>query len=134
MRRWVLWLNMVENRLWGDALQGNAYFASLLLALSLFAGAALGERSMLVELDSSFMALNGVTLVGLRVILSGFLLCESVCVGKSLDVIIIRTIAVQLASALAAVLGYLLGWPLLLLSIAWILALLAFVFLDLKRY
>lgn len=133
MRRWVLWLYEAERRLWGDTLQGNAYFASLVVVLSMFAGAALCERDMLVQVASLFVAMNGVALAGLMVVLSGFILCESICVGKAVDVIIIRTLAVQLISVVAAVLGYLLGWPLLLLSVMWLLAILVFVFMDLKH-
>ena len=133
MRRWVLWLDMVERRWWGDALRGNAYFASFVIALSMFAGAALRERDMLVWVNSSFGVMNGLALAGLLVVMSGFLMCESICVGKSIDVIIIRTLAMLLLSALVAVLGYLLGWLLLLLSIAWMLALGVFLFLDLRR-
>ena len=130
MRRWVLWLDMAEKRLWGNALQGNVYFASLVVAISMFAGAALCERDMLMSLASSFAALNGVALAGMLVMLFGFILCESVCVGKAIDIIIIRTLAVLLVSVLAAVLGYLLGWPLLLLSMVWISSLLVYLFLD----
>ncbi|MBQ5888539.1 MAG: hypothetical protein IIW77_04615 [Bacteroidaceae bacterium] len=133
MRRWVLWLNDVERRLWGDTLRGNAYFASLVMALSMFAGAALCERDMLARIAGSFVALNGVAAAGLLVMLFGFLLCESICVGRAVDIIIIRTLSLQLLSVLAAVLGYLLGWPLLLLSVMWLLAILVFVFLDLRR-
>lgn len=133
MRRWVLWLDMVERRWWGDALRGNVYFASFVIALSMFAGAALRERDMLVWVNSSFGVMNGLALAGLLVVVSGFLMCESICVGKSIDVIIIRTLAMLLLSALVAVLGYLLGWLLLLLSIAWMLALGVFLFLDLRR-
>ena len=133
MRRWVLWLNDAEKRFCGVSLQGNTYFASLVVALSMFAGAALCERNLLMEVYSSFVALNGVALAGLLVMLFGFVLCESICVGKAVDVIIIRTLAVQLISVVAAVLGYLLGLPLLLLSTIWLLAILVFVFLDLRR-
>ena len=133
MRRWVLWLDMAEKRLWGNALQGNVYFASLVVAISMFAGAALCERDMLMNLASSFAALNGVALAGMLVMLFSFILCESVCVGKAIDIIIIRTLAVLLVSVLAAVLGYLLGWPLLLLSMVWISSLLVYLFLDLRR-
>lgn len=133
MRRWVLWLSNAERRMWGTSLHSNAYFASLVVALSMFAGAALCERGLLMDVHSSFVALNGVALAGLLVMLFGFLLCESVCGGKAVDVIIIRTLAVQLLSALATVLGYLLGLPLLLLSMVWVLAIIIFVFLDLRR-
>ena len=133
MRRWVLWLNVAERRLWGDALQGNVYFASFVIALSMFAGAALCERDMLAGMNSLFEALNGVALAGLLVVMSGFLMCESICVGERVDVAIIRTFAMVLLSSLVAVLGYLLGWPLLLLSTAWMLALWFFLFLDLRR-
>jgi hypothetical protein len=133
MRRWVLWLYEAERRLCGDTLQGNAYFASLVVVLSMFAGAALCERDMLVQVASLFVAINGVALAGLMVVLSGFILCESICVGRCLDIIIIRSLAVMSVSVLAALLGYLLGWPLLLLSVMWLLAILVFVFMDLKH-
>lgn len=133
MRRWVLWLDMAEKRLWGNALQGNVYFASLVVAISMFAGATLCERDMLMSLASSFAALNGVALAGMLVMLFGFILCESVCVGKAIDIIIIRTLAVLLVSVLAAVLGYLLGWLTLLFSMVWIISLLVYLFLDLRH-
>ena len=129
----VLWFNLLERKLWGDSLQGNVYFASLVVSLSMLAGAALCERSMLMEVIPAFVALNGVALAGLLVMLFGFILCESVCVGKGVDIIIIRTLSVQLVSVIAAVLGYLLGWPLLLFSIVWLLSILVFIFIDLRR-
>ena len=133
MRSRVLWFNLLERKLWGDSLQGNVYFASLVVSLSMLAGAALCERSMLMEVSPAFVALNGVALAGLLVMLFGFILCESVWVGKGVDIIIIRTLSVQLVSVIAAVLGYLLGWPLLLFSIVWLLSILVFIFIDLRR-
>ncbi len=133
MRRWVLWLNVLERRLWGDALQGNPYFASLVLTLAMFGGAALCERGLLMGLIPAFVGVNGVAIAGLLVILSGFLLCESIFVGKGIDVVIIRTLALMMLSAFVAVAGYLLGWPLLLFSIVWLLSILVFIFIDLRR-
>lgn len=133
MRRWILWLNVLEKRLWGRALNANPYFASLVVALSMFAGAALCYREMLQAIVPSFAALNGTALAGLLVMLCGFVLCESICVCRNLDVIILRALMVQCLSVFAAVVGYLLGVSLLLLSIAWILALIADIFFTLRR-
>ena len=133
MRRWILWLNVLEKRLWGRALNANPYFASLVVALSMFAGAALCDREMLQAIVPSFAALNGTALAGLLVMLYGFVLCESICACRSLDVMILRTLLVLLLSVLAAAVGYLIGLPLLLFSVAWIVALVADIFIVIRR-
>lgn len=115
----------LEKRLWGDSVQGNPCFSSLVMALSLFLGALLGAKGFLHEIVPAYAALNGVAIAGLLVILLGFLLFESICVARGVEVIMPRMLLLQLLAVLMAVVGYFVGLTTLFIAVVWLLLLLA---------
>lgn len=133
MRKWITWIWWIEKKLWGDALHCNRFFASLLSALSLLIGASLAERELLQGVDSAFAALNGVSLVGLLVLMVGFVLCESFCAGNRLEVVALRALMVSFLLVAMSVAGYLLGVIALAVAAIWLLMLLVELFCTVKH-
>lgn len=114
----------IEKALWGDDVHSNPCFATAVLALSLLMGAMLGTTGWVLELFPFLAGLDMLSSVGVLVILSGFVVCESVCVANSFEVIVLRTLLVLFLAFAAFFVAYKLARTALLVAVAWLFLLL----------
>lgn len=118
----VVWY--IEKALWGDDVHSNPCFATAVLALSLLMGAMLGTTGWVLELLPFLAGLDMLPSLGVLVILSGFVVCESVCVANGFEVIVLRTLLVLFLAFAAFFVAYKVAGAALLLAVAWLFLLL----------
>lgn len=96
----ILWFSNLENKIWGENINTNKYYASL----SIFLTALIGALFALSTILQSPIDEDNIIWIILFIFLPN--LAESIFATNSIKITILRTLLIGIFTALAAVLGY----------------------------
>lgn len=115
----LTWFNIVERNIWGSKIESNRFFATSALSFIFFSGAVWGSAETIQRLSGMTHSINGVSVVALWVILTGFLVCESICAANEIVTAITRSIAVVITALFMLTMGHLLSAIGIIITLAW---------------
>ncbi len=119
MKKILTWFNNYDRSFFGDKIECNDYFATVSIMISALSGGAVGLMSITDgDMDSVavFMAVNAVSFIILNV-------AESIMTAKDTRTIILRSLLMTLAIALASAVGYFAAMVVVIIVAIWLILL-----------
>ncbi len=111
MKLLFTWFKAIDNRIWGEKVDSNDYFATCSIMVAALIGAIYGGGTVLNEWFD-WNTINWAPISVICVIVDGLFacnVCESIIVSDSIGSSVGRSMLLMLAMALAAAAGYILA-------------------------